>query len=226
MIDDDPVALKALTYQLQDIDLVPVEIPLAACSTIDDAILRLRAEGCEGAVCDHRLRGSSQVSFDGAQLVSQANLSARIPGVLLSAWTDEDQATSIRRWRYGIPKVLNKRGRRLPEEILDALTLAGIEAAGNRPLERKAFTTTVEIADLSHEAECPTAHVYVEAWDPDTPVVVPLDLFPAGTGDMPPSDLAEQVYIAEVNYYAKDDGDLFFQNLRLASTPPKNWFPA
>ncbi|MFC8451779.1 hypothetical protein [Kitasatospora sp. NPDC057223] len=225
MIDDDPVAMRALSYQLQDVDMTPVEISLAGSPSLDDVLAKLQDNGCAAAVCDHRLRGGGHAQFDGAQLVCQANLSVGLPCILLSSWTAEDEATSIRRWRHGIPKVLSKRGRS-PQDLIDALTVTRIEMAGERPLERRPFSTAVEIAELSYEAECQTAHVYVPAWDPDIPVVVPLDLFPIDVSQMPSEEVLGSFFIGKVNYYAREAGELFFRDLRISTLPPADWLPA
>lgn len=224
MVDDDPAAMRALSYQLQDADLTPVAISLAGSPGIDDVIAEIMDKECVAAICDHRLNGSGHATFDGAQLACRSNLASQVPCVLLSAWTSEDKSTSIRRWRHGIPRVLNKRGRST-RDISEALTVTKMEMAGTCPLERKAFSTALEVASLSYEAECQTAYVYVPAWSPDVQVVVPLDLFPQPVIARPPREVIGSLFIADVNYYAVDEGELFFQNIRQASPVPESWLP-
>lgn len=225
MIDDDPAAMRALSYQLQDADLTPVAISLAGSPDVDEVIAAIVENECAAAICDHRLNGSGHARFDGAQLACQSNLSRQIPCVLLSAWTSEDESTSIRRWRHGIPRVLNKRGR-TTKDLSEALTVTKLEISGDRPLERRAFRTAIEVARVSYEAECPTVCVYVPAWNPDAQVVIPLDLFPDSVRSHPPREFLGSQFIADVNYYAPNEGELFFQNIRQASPVPESWMPA
>jgi CheY-like chemotaxis protein len=134
VVDDNADDSYTTSLVLRQAGYIPVEI---SPSESLDRLVELLATKCQAAVCDHRLNAKTKVRFTGAELVYRITLDYRIPAVLNTTWASVDQDTSIRRWRSGIPSLLDKSDQ-TSATLTDALALAAAEARGETPRDRVA----------------------------------------------------------------------------------------
>ncbi|MGW7002633.1 hypothetical protein ACWGCW_07355 [Streptomyces sp. NPDC054933] len=219
LVDDREEALIRACDLLGDLPLTVDPMLLREPRTLDSVLEEILGRGCTALISDHRLRHHARVGFDGAELVYRAN-ERKLPAVLYSAHVEDDEATSIREWRYRIPRVVQK-GPHSVEAIPEALQTAAAEVAGRRALERRGFLTPVRVVDV-HRDGYPTVDVTVTAWKPDTVVTIPLTRLPA-THQSASSSLIGTVFLGKVNFYAESEAELFFHDLELAPDPPADW---
>jgi hypothetical protein len=220
VLDDREDDLARACDQVEDLNLSVMSFLLRGPKGIDLLLDEFLQRGCGALISDHRLHPRGGVDFDGAQLVARAN-ERGLPAILYSAYVEDDEATSIRTWRYGIPSIV-KKGPGSADAIANALRVAEEEASGKRSLERKGFLTPVRVVDVHDHAGRPTLDVTVTAWKPDVPVTIPLALLPPGFR-VQSSTLIGRVFLGEVNFYADHESDLFFHQLRPAPVPPSEW---
>ncbi|MFD0257657.1 hypothetical protein ACFVH7_05175 [Kitasatospora indigofera] len=219
VLDDDEVALSRGCDQVKALENEPYRLLIRGHRPLRDVLEEIEAERCQAVISDHRFQTRAQVDFSGAELVYRAN-ERGLPAVLYSAHVDEDEADSIREWRYGIPRVVRKAPGAL-RHLKDALQVAESEAHGVRELSRQGFLTPVRVVSVSGEwggaagTGAPTVDVTVTAWKPRERLQMPLALLPVADRDLSQS-LVGRIYLGEVNYYAQDSHALFFHNLRLA----------
>ncbi|GEK00361.1 hypothetical protein [Streptomyces sp. 1-11] len=220
VLDDREDDLERACDQVEDLDLSVFSVLLRGPRKMDELLDYLLAKGCGALISDHRLHPRGGVDFDGARLVARAN-ERGLPAILYSAYVEDDEATSIRTWRYGIPRIV-KKGPGSTGEIAQALRVAEEEATGHRSLERRGFLTPITVVDVHDHIGRPTLDVTVTAWRPDVPVTIPIALLPPQSR-VGSTSLIGKIYLGEVNFYAEHESDLFFKDLRLAPVPPSGW---
>jgi len=220
VIDDDPRDARTMTNPLIDAGYRTATISDFDPAQDADAFLAELADHYDALICDHVLSGRSTVRFTGAELVCKANRRAGrpLPSVLISSHVQTDQTGSIRRWREGIPVVLEKSD--LSEEIVSALDFTLDELSGNVSRERRAFPTPIEILGIQPDGEVPAARVVVVGWNIETPVWMPLQPILEATG-LRPDKLPGRWLEAEVNCHAQAAADLFYRDIILAPDLPE-----
>jgi CheY-like chemotaxis protein len=188
-----------------------------------DAFLdMLIAEQIDALVCDLVLQSTAQAAFNGAELVSKANLrqNGPLPALLISSHEGTAETWQIHYWREGIPRVLQKRD--VYDHGLDALADTVTEARGSVPRERRAFGTPIKVLEVFPGGQAPTAKVVVSGWDINEPVTMPLTLITEATGLLP-EQLKEVWLEAEVNLYARNASELFYRDIVVAPELPEGW---
>jgi CheY-like chemotaxis protein len=222
VVDDDARDAKSMTHPLSDAGFQTSVISYFDPKQDADSFLAQLGDRYDALVCDHVLSGRSTVRFTGAELVSKANRRARrpLPAVLISSHVQTDQTGSIRRWREGIPVVLEKSD--LSETIVEALDFTVDELSGKVSRERRAFATPIEILEVLPSGEVPTAKVIVVGWRIATSVWMPLQPILDATG-LDSTELPGRWLEAEVNCHATDASDLYYRNITLAPDLPKGW---
>ncbi|MEU6124596.1 hypothetical protein [Streptomyces sp. NPDC047123] len=220
LVDDRKDALTRTCDLLEDLPLSVESMLLRETQTLDSVLKEIRERGCNALISDHRLRHQSHVGFDGAELVYRAN-EKRLPAILYSAYVEDDEATTIREWRYFIPRVVEK-GPGSVKVIPGALRAAKAESDGVRPLERRGFLTPIRIVDIHRDSGYPTVEVAVTAWKPDARVTIPATRLPVTHRKLVPG-LIGQIFLGEVNFYAEEESELFFHKLRPAPEIPSDW---
>jgi len=222
VIDDDERDARTMTHPLLDAGFRTEVISQFDPTQDADSFLAQLGDQYHALVCDHVLSGRSTVPFTGAELVSKANRRAQhpLPAVLISSHVKTDQTGSIRRWREGIPVVLEKSD--LSESIVEAIDYTVDELSGKVSRERRAFATPIEILEVRPEVEVPVAKVIVVGWRIATSVWMPLQPILEATG-LAPAQLPGRWLEADVNCHAKDDSDLYYRNIILAPDLPKGW---
>ncbi|MFI1938193.1 hypothetical protein ACH44C_13565 [Streptomyces purpureus] len=219
LVDDRQDALTRACDILGDLPISVEPMLLREPRSLDSVLDEILGRGCTALISDHRLRHHAQVGFDGAELVYRAN-ERKLPAVLYSAHVEDDETTSIREWRYRIPRVVRK-GPHSVDAIPEALQAAAAEAEGHRALERRGFLTPIRIIDM-HSDGYPTIDVTVTAWKPDTPITIPLTRLPVEYRSKSRL-LIGKVFLGKVNFYAEDEAELFFHDLVLAPDVPADW---
>lgn len=220
VLDDREDDLARACDQVEDLNFSVESFLLRGPKRLDNLLDEVLQKGCSALISDHRLHPRGGVDFDGAKLVARAN-ERGLPAILYSAYVEDDEATSIRTWRYGIPSIV-KKGPGSAEAIADALRVAEEEAAGRRSLERRGFLTPIRVVDVHDFVGRPTLDVTVTAWKPDVAVTIPIALLPP-TYRVQSSALIGMVFLGEVNFYADQESDLFFHALRPAPVSPPEW---
>lgn len=222
VVDDDERDAKAMTHPLLDAGFRTEVISEFNPTQNADSFLAELGDRYQALVADHVLSGRSTVPFTGAELVSKANRRSQhpLPGVLTSSHVKTDQTGSIRRWREGIPVVLEKSD--LSESIVEALDYTVDELLGKISRERRAFATPIEILEVLPDVEVPVAKVIVVGWRIATSVWMPLQPILDATGLMA-NQLPGRWLEADVNCHAKDDADLYYRNIILAPDLPEGW---
>lgn len=222
VLDDDEAALARGCDQVKALEKEPYRVLVRSHRPLDEILDEVQSEHCAAVISDHRFRTRSQVSFNGAELVYRSNQRG-LPAVLYSAHVDEDEADSIRAWRYGIPRVVRKAPGAL-KALSEALRVAESEAHGNRELSRQGFLTPVRVVGISgagegrHGQGGQMVEVTVTAWRPKTPIQMPVSLLPESDREVTES-LVGRIYLGEVNYYAESVNELFFHHLQAAPSP-------
>lgn len=221
VVDDQRDALARACEQLEDVSLHVTPILLHKRQTLDEVIDEILQRGCEAVVSDHRLKNRALVDFDGAELVYRVN-ERYVPAVLYSAHVEDDESTTIREWRYRIPRVI-KKGPRSVRDIPEALQIATAELAGHRELGRRGFLTPVRVVDIHAGAGFPGVDVTITAWKPDVRVAIPRACLPLSHRVIS-RDLIGTVFIGYVNFYANEESELFFHDLKyVPETPKEDW---
>lgn len=224
VVDDDPRDARSVTHPLEDVGYHTATISDFDPAQDADAFLASLVRQYDALVCDHILSGRSAVRFTGAELVSKANCREQpFPAVLISSHVNTDQTASIRRWRAGIPVVVDKS--EYSDVIVDALDLTLAELSGHVARERRAFATPIEILDVRPEGEFPSARVVVVGWRIETSVWMPLQPIVDATG-LSPDQLPGRWLEADVNCHAKDASHLYYSNIILAPDLPEGWLGA
>ncbi|MCO5968247.1 hypothetical protein [Actinoallomurus soli] len=222
VVDDDPLDARTWTHPLVDAGFHAETITEFDPTLDADAFLAQLSGRYDALVCDHILSGRGAVRFTGAELVSKANRLTRspLPAVLISSHVQTDQTGSIRRWREGIPAVVDKS--ELSDSVIDALSYTIDELSGKVSRERRAFTTPIEVLDVVTESEVPAAKVIVVGWRIATSVWMPLQPIVAATG-LSAENLPGRWLEADVNCHAKEASELFYRNIVLAPDLPEGW---
>lgn len=218
VVDDNPDDAYVTSLVLRQAGYTPVAI---SPSESLDRLAELLATEYQAAVCDHRLNARTTIRFTGAELVYRITCDYRIPAVLNTTWASVDQDTSIRRWRSGIPSLLDKSDQ-TSATLTDALALAAAEARGETPRDRVAHQAAVHVVDVHLREEWPTVDVLVPAWRMSTVVRLPLEQITQDTG-LKSGDLVGRWLEADVNCYAKRQRDLFFRKFKIAPELPTGW---
>jgi CheY-like chemotaxis protein len=222
VVDDDPRDAKSMTHPLLDAGFRTSTISDFDPTLEADAFLAQLGDQYQALVADHILSGRSTVRFTGAELVSKANRRPQrpLPAVLISSHVQTDQTGSIRRWREGIPVVIEKSD--LSETIVEALDYTVSELSGSVSRERRAFATPIEILDVIPDGEVPTAKVIVVGWRIATSVWMPLQPILEATG-LEAGQLPGRWLEADVNCHALEAADLYYRNITLAPDLPEGW---
>lgn len=205
VVDDVDVDAEGTADLLEDADFRPVRVPLPDSI---DALMDSLSGMARGVVCDHRLSQLVTVPYDGAE-------------VLLTGWANIDEVASIRRWRDRIPRVLSKGTDNSPDELARALRLAHREMLGEFTPDRQAYRTVVRVARVD-QGDHPLAEVFVTAWRPAEAVLVPAALLTDDTG-LAAHQLPSRRFLADVNIYATEQGELYFRQFEVANEPPPGW---
>ncbi|WSA78833.1 hypothetical protein OG930_26415 [Streptomyces sp. NBC_01799] len=219
LVDDREEALTRACDILGELSITVDPMLLREPRTLDSVLAEILGRGCTALISDHRLRHHARVGFDGAELVYRAN-ERKLPAVLYSAHVEDDETTSIREWRYRIPRVVRK-GPHSVDAMPEALRTALAEVEGQRSLERRGFLTPIRVIGV-HSEGYPTVDVTVTAWKPDVPITIPLTRLPAEYR-LKSRSLVGKVFLGKVNFYAEDEAELFFHDLSLAPDPAADW---
>lgn len=218
VVDDNSDDAYVTSLVLRQAGYAPIEI--GPSESLDGLVERLSNE-CQAAVCDHRLNAKKRIKFTGAQLVYRVTLDRNMPAVLNTTWASVDQDTSIRRWRSGIPSLLDKSDQ-TSATLTEALAIAAAEARGETPRDRVAHPAAVQIVDVHLQEEWQTADVLVPAWRMSTVVRLPLEQITQDTG-LNVTELRGRWLEADVNCYARHPRDLFFRSFKVAPELPEGW---
>jgi hypothetical protein len=213
--DDNAFAMELMLGRF----CAPIRVPIV--TDIND-MLNDVVNASDYAVFDHRLGAAkgAAVNYTGAEAAAKC----RIPSILVSTYIDEDR-TSIRAYQAAIPRVLTRATKKLsPEDLHEALLAAGEEKAGRIAPNRVPYRTIVRVVDVV-AAATPRAHVVVTAWRPEEPVTIPASMITNATGRAPAS-LAGRRFLADVNIYAADPTDLYFDNFADVNEMPSEWMAA
>ena len=221
VVDDRAGQAETAAGIAEEADLVPSIFSEAAGAfdSTHQLLERVRSDGCEAVICDHRLSQTGFASFTGAEFV--ANLFREgIPGVLLSTFSAIDSETSIKLHRAEIPSLMD-RSALDPDGLLVALRRCESELEGLVVPERRLWRTLVRIESLSSESEIPVVDAIVHTWNPDHAVRFPLELIEnleiqnaLTTGLGPPMRL-----FARVNIGCRSESELYFQGFEWAPEP-------
>ncbi len=222
VVDDDPMDARAWTHPLVDAGFQTDTITNIDPGLDAESFLSIIASKYDALVCDHILSGRRSVKFTGAELVSKANRRGErpLPAVLISSHVQTDQTGSIRRWREGIPVVVDKS--ELSETVVEALGYTIDELSGKVSRERRAFTTPIEVLDVETRSEVPSAKVIVVGWRIATSVWMPLQPILDATG-LTADQLRGRWLEADVNCHASEASELFYRNIALAPDLPEGW---
>lgn len=210
--DDDENALSRGCDQVRFLRFEPYRLLIRERRPLQDVLNEVKSEGCGALISDHRFKTRANVNFDGAELVYRANQGG-LPAVLYSAHVDEDEADSIRAWRYGIPRVVRKE-RGSTRALAEALSVAEKETHGERELTRQGFLTPVRVVRIPEDSTTDTRQRYpmvdvtVTAWRPRVLVPMPMSLLPEEALNSPET-LPGRIFLGEVNYYAEHGNELF-----------------
>lgn len=220
VIDDEPEIGKLIRAGVLDADYNCVLIEPTL--TIEDLVEKVLSEA-SAAVCDFRLGQKEQVQYWGSEVVARIN-SANVPAVLYTSWANTDENREIRKWRAKIPRLISRDDGSDPELVAGALGVANEELRGHFTPERKPYQTVVRIVEIENVKDklVANAEVVVTAWKPETPVSVPLSIFTDAVGELA-GDVRQQRFIADVNIYAENEGDLYFRNIYRARDLDESW---
>ncbi|MEU6685864.1 hypothetical protein [Streptomyces sp. NPDC046832] len=217
-LDDDPEETAVTAEELEWAGFTP--IPLQPEPSIDLMLDQLHTMRLDALVCDHNLRLAADVDYWGAEVVCRANTQIGLVAVLNSAHVSAEQNKSIRRWRYGIPRVL-KKSELSPEALSEALDETYREIRLGPPRSRLAFPAAVEVVAV-HAGDFPTAEVIIGAWDASDAVEVPLAEIVDATG-IRAEDLVGHWFTANVNCHAEHASQLFMTDIRPGATTADDW---
>ncbi|USX49915.1 hypothetical protein [Lentzea sp. HUAS12] len=219
VVDDDEEEAWTTSLLLEQAGFVPVQI-VPTEAEITGTLTRIKQD-CVAAVCDHRLNAGSKARFFGAELVYKTNKQLGLPAVLYTTFAGTDQSTSIRRWKAGIPCVVDKTDN--DSTVLErALETTMAELQGHVPRVRRAHPAVVEVLAVRQDRETPAVEAIVPAWRMSTAVDIPLDLILSDLS-VPPLELEGLWLTAEVNCHAEQSSDLFFKNFEIAPELPEEW---
>lgn len=218
IIDDEADERDRLSESVEDADFEPLQIDLPL--GIDELISSI-VSSSSAAVCDLRLTKYANVQYWGSEVVARLN-EMNVPAVLISSGVNAKTNMDVRKWRSGIPKLITRQEGSDPESLTDALDIAYRELKLDFTPERKPYRTVVRIARIEQEPSGAVADVVSIGWNPDREVKVPLSVFIDDVGDLA-LDVEDERFIADVNIYALDDGDLYFRNIHRAPEIPGEW---
>jgi len=217
---DDILEDADLTATLvREAGFVPVIIAPPPPS-IEHLLSRIRNDA-RALVCDHRLTGTANVAYYGAEVVARSNKD-HIPAVLLTTYADVD-TQSIRRWRSGIPRLLRRGRESDPDTLFESLVQADEEASGRYEDNRRAFRTVVRVEGVRTVEGTRVAEVVVSAWNPSEVVEIPLALMAGAVGEASDDQLRGKRFMAYVNIYADTADELYFRDFEEAPEVPEGW---
>jgi CheY-like chemotaxis protein len=214
-IAEDADLTAALVREAGFIPIVIVPPP----PSVDRLLARIRSDA-SALVCDHRLAGTANVDYYGAEVVAKSNRD-RIPAILITTYADVE-AQSIRRWRSGIPRLLRRGRESDPDAIFEALIQADKEIGGSYEANRKAFRTVVRVEGLRTVEGARVAEVVVPAWNPSEVIEIPLALI-AGESSGSEDQFQGKRFMAYVNIYANGADELYFRDFEEAPDVPEGW---
>jgi hypothetical protein len=181
-----------------------------------DKLVHDICESCDCCCMDYSLQDMNFANFNGA--VPLARLYDQgIAGVLVTAYM-MDHDVGMRIHRAKIPALIKKSEK---ERFLDALALCYWELQGKRTDERKLERTFLTIGRIKSEDGVRVADVFMRSWSEDDAVRVPLEKFPLEKGE----PVAGMRFTARVNLGAREEKDLFFEDIEFAPEPiGEDWF--
>ncbi|GAB3741162.1 hypothetical protein GCM10027598_71630 [Amycolatopsis oliviviridis] len=218
IIDDEPDEQDRLSDGVEDADFNPniVDLPYSI-----DELIREISETSSAAICDLRLTKFKNIPYWGSEVVAKLN-QANIPAILVSSGVNERTNAEVRKWRANIPRLITRTEGSDPVSLRAALTLADRELAKKFTPDRKPYQTVVRIAQVEVDHPEPMAEVVVIGWHPDKEVLVPLSVFTDAVGPIS-TEIKDERFIADVNIYAEDEGDLYFRNIHRSPALPEEW---
>ena len=173
IVDDNLHDARVMRELVLDAGFEPVVLDSPFGEVHD--LLRRVGERADAAVCDHRLRGLAR--FTGAQAVASL-VAQNVPALLVTQYVDTDSDVSIRRWRYGVPVLLDRDDAdpdRLRQGMDDcAREIRGFYVPGRRPRR-----TLIQIDEISNETGERVVDTRVLSWNPHKVVRFPLSLVPS-----------------------------------------------
>jgi hypothetical protein len=172
VVDDDPVARKAMSFTVTDANLqaLPDDGPLPELPRF----VQETRGSVDAVVCDHRMKGT-YATFDGAEAV--ANLyKAACPALLCTRWSRAD-IDSIRRFIPFIPSLISSDDIN-PDTIADGIAIC-IREFDNDPIpSRKPWRSLIRVESVEPEDRPPLFYVAIPGWDSKEILRLPLDLIP------------------------------------------------
>ena len=140
---------------------------------------------------------------------------AKIPAVLITAYTSLDSNLGIRRYRQKIPVLRSRDEIEEPEELQRALIESIWETKGNPPPARKPHRCFIRVVGLEKVGADTLVEVFVPDWSSRRAVSFPLDLVPA---ELHPLVRVDEFLVAKVNINAARPEDLYFSEFQIAPT--------
>lgn len=210
IVDDNLHDARVMRELVLDAGFEPVVLD-SPFGDIHD-LLRNVGERADAAICDHRLRGLAH--FSGAQAVASL-VAQNVPALLVTQYVDTDADVSIRRWRYGVPVLLD-RGDADPDRLRQGLDDCAREIQGFYAPGRRPRRTLIQIDETANESGEPVVDTRVLSWNPHRAVRFPLSLVPA---DLRRLVVPGAFLIAMVNIGAERAQDLYFKDFERAPEP-------
>lgn len=217
ILEDDEANRRTTGWVVEEAEFDPV--PFQSAPRTVDELLDQVEQRASALICDHRLQKKWSVPYLGAEVVARANR-RRIPAVLITSHANSDENVSIRRWRSGIPSLLERGSD--AEIVAKALGVAEDEVNGKFSTERKPYTAIVRVQELRYGPEGVVAECVVTAWQPRTTVDVPASMITDAL-NVSPSALVGLRMVADINIYAPKAGELYFKNFRPSRGVPAEW---
>jgi hypothetical protein len=141
----------------------------------------------------------------------------KVPALLVTTYS-MDADVGIRRWRAGIPVLLDRDA--VDQDSLNAAFVKCLrELRDGPPPSRQTLPAIVRVERRSSETGEPVLDVIVGSWNPRKAVRLPVSMLPQ---NLQGSVKEGSRLIADVNIGAENGDELFFQNFREAPEPKPN----
>ncbi len=213
IIDDRPDGAELLKYQVEDANCEPILISCPA-PPLDD--LPSLIEPKTGFIFDHYLAPGNCAQYVGAEAVALM-YSRKVPALLVTTYS-MDVDVSIRRWRSGIPVLLDRDD--VDQDSLNAGFAKCLrELRDGPPPSRQTLPAIVRVERIFTETGESVLDVIVGSWNPRKAVRLPLALLPQ---NLRGGIAIGTRFVANVNVGAESGDELFFDNFRAAPEPSAN----
>lgn len=213
IIDDQPDAAEWLSYEVEEAGFQPIIVNCPA-PPLDQ--LHYLIEPGTAFIFDHLLSHGNCANYVGAQAAALM-YELRVPAILVTTYS-MDADVGIRRWRAGIPVLLDRDA--VDQDSLNAAFVKCLrELRDGPPPSRQTLPAIVRVERKSSETGEPVLDVIVGSWNPRKAVRLPVSMLPQS---LQMSVKEGTRLIAEVNIGAETGDDLFFQNFREAPEPNPN----